>query len=255
MKTYGFVFARGGSKGLPGKNIRPLCGKPLIAWAIEAGLSCDRIDKMIVSTDSDEIADIARQYGAEVPFLRPKELAADHAAEVLSWRHAVRFLQERGDKFDIFVSLPATAPLRTVEDICRCMDAYFEGYCDLSVVCTEPYRSPYFNMLTLDDKGYAQIAVKVDGKTYVRRQDTPPVYDLTTVCYVTSPEFILSEKNAWNDNGRVKAVMTNKVNAIDSIMRRPLKLCAKDWMHCLTSHLMMFTPKSSLPGFLDMRHI
>ena len=215
MTTYGFVFARGGSKGLPGKNIRPLCGKPLIAWAIEAGLSCGRIDKMIVSTDSEEIADIARQYGAEVPFLRPAELAADQAAEVLSWRHAVRFLQNQGDKFDIFVSLPATAPLRTVEDICRCIDAYLEGGCDMSVVCTDPYRSPYFNMIKLDDKGYAQIVIKIDGKTYVRRQDAPPVYDLTSVCYVTSPEVILSEKNAWDDKGRVKAIKTARVNAID----------------------------------------
>lgn len=215
MKTYGFVFARGGSKGLPGKNIRPLCGKPLIAWAIEAGLACNRIDKMIVSTDSEEIADIARQYGALVPFLRPKELASDHAAEVLSWRHAVRFLQERGDKFDIFVSLPTTAPLRTQEDICRCMDAFLEGDCDLSVMYSEPHRSPYFNMITIDDKGYAQIAVKINNKTYIRRQDTPTVYDLTSVCYVTSPEVILSEKNAWDINSRIKAVKTDKINAID----------------------------------------
>ena len=215
MKTYGFVFARGGSKGLPGKNIRLFCGKPLIAWAIEAGLSCGRIDKMIVSTDSEEIADTAREYGAEVPFLRPAELASDHAPEVLSWRHAVRFLQKRGDKFDIFVSLPATAPLRTAKDICHCMDAYLEGDCDLSVVCTEPHRSPYFNMLTLDEKGYAKIVIKAAGKTYVRRQDVPSVYDLTSVCYVTSPESILSEKNAWDDTSKVKAVMTNKINAID----------------------------------------
>lgn len=215
MKTYGFVFARGGSKGLPGKNIRPICGKPLIAWAIEAGLSCGRIDKMIVSTDSTEIANIARRYGAEVPFLRPAELASDHAAEVLSWRHAVRYLQEHGDHFDVFVSLPATAPLRKVEDIDRCMDAFLEGCCDLAVVCTEPHRSPYFNMITLDDKGNASIAVKNKDKLYPRRQDAPPVYDLTTVCYVTSPKFILSEKNAWYNEGRVKAVMTDKISAID----------------------------------------
>lgn len=215
MKAYGFVFARGGSKGLPGKNIRPLCGKPLIAWSIEVGLSCERIDKMIVSTDSEEIAAIARQYGAEVPFLRPVELATDHAAEVLAWRHAVRFLQGRGDNFDLFVSLPATAPLRTKEDICRCIDLYLEGDCDMAMVCTESHRSPYFNMVSLDAAGFARIAVTREGKRYVRRQDAPQVYDITTVCYVTTPEVILSDKNVWDEGGRVKAVLVDKVSAID----------------------------------------
>ncbi len=216
MKTYGFVFARGGSKGLPGKNIRPLCGKPLIAWAIEAGLSSGRIDKMLVSTDSEEIAETARRYGAEVPFLRPAELASDHAAEVMAWRHAVHFLHEQGDDFDIFISLPATAPMRTKDDINRCLDLYRQSGCDMVVTCTEAHRSPYFNMLVIDGSGYARLAaMSEEGKTPVRRQDAPPVYDMATVAYVTSPGFIMSGKNVWQGEGTVKAVIVDRLNAID----------------------------------------
>ena len=88
-----FVFARGGSKGLPGKNLRQFAGKPLIAHAIEHALAVPRIDRVIVSTDSPDIASVARDFGAEVPFLRPADLAADDSPEWLSWRHALNFLQ------------------------------------------------------------------------------------------------------------------------------------------------------------------
>ena len=92
-----FVFARGGSKGLPGKNLRPLAGKPLIAHAIEHALAVPRIERVIVSTDSTDIAQVARDFGAEVPFMRPAELATDDSPEWLSWRHAVDFVrQEEG---------------------------------------------------------------------------------------------------------------------------------------------------------------
>ena len=87
MKSVAFIFARGGSKGLPGKNIRPLAGKPLIAWSIEHALAVSRIDSVIVSTDSLEIATVAREYGAAVPFLRPVELSGDDCSEWLAWRH------------------------------------------------------------------------------------------------------------------------------------------------------------------------
>ena len=89
MKTVAYIFAREGSKGLPGKNLRPLCGKPLIAWSIEHALAVKRIDQVIVSTDSEEIAKIAAKFGADVPFMRPKELAQDHTPEWLAWQHAL----------------------------------------------------------------------------------------------------------------------------------------------------------------------
>lgn len=212
MKIYGFVFARGGSKGIPNKNIHPLLGKPIIAYAIEAGQACGRLDKIIVSTDSDKIADVAREYGAEVPFIRPAELASDTAGEWSAWQHAVRSLKEAGDNFDVFVSLPATSPLRTAEDILRCIEMYEQNRCDLVITCTSAHRSPYFNMITMDDQGYASIAMK-DSKAPVRRQDVPPVYDMATVAYVSSPEYILKVDNAFA--GKVRAVEIDKINAID----------------------------------------
>lgn len=199
MKTYGFVFARGGSKGVPHKNIRPLCGKPLIAYAIEGGLSSGCVEKMIVSTDSEDIAKVAQQYGAEVPFLRPAELAADDSPEWLAWQHAVRFLQDRGDNFDTFISLPSTVPLRKVEDIQRCVSAFKGGGCDIVVSCTEAGHSPYFNTN--------------NGNLFSRRQDAPIVYNMTATAYVTTPSFILNKTGIWD--GHVKAVMVDRVSGID----------------------------------------
>ena len=107
MKVIAFIFARGGSKGLPGKNVRSLAGKPLIAWSIEHARAVERIDRIIVSTDSKEIADVARQNGAEVPFMRPKDLSSDTSPEWLAWRHALNYLLEtEGTLPDVATRLP-----------------------------------------------------------------------------------------------------------------------------------------------------
>ena len=95
MKAVAFIFARGGSKGLPGKNVRLLDGKPLIAWSIEHARAVKRIERVIVSTDSQEIANVARQFGAEVPFIRPKEFALDDSPEWIAWQHALNYLTEK----------------------------------------------------------------------------------------------------------------------------------------------------------------
>jgi bifunctional N-acetylglucosamine-1-phosphate-uridyltransferase/glucosamine-1-phosphate-acetyltransferase GlmU-like protein len=134
MEVVGFIFARGGSKGLPGKNIRPLCGKPLIAWSIEHALSVKRIARVLVSTDADEIAAVALQNGAEVPFMRPAELAGDNSPEWLAWRHALNYLRETtGELPDVMVSVPTTAPLRFPQDIENCLDEYEKGDADIVI--------------------------------------------------------------------------------------------------------------------------
>ena len=118
MKIIAFIFARGGSKGLPNKNIKILNGKPLIAWSIEHAKKINRIDRVIVSTDSEEIAKIAREFGAEVPFMRPLELATDESPEWLSWQHGLKHLKSiDGCLPDLMLSIPATAPLRNVEGL------------------------------------------------------------------------------------------------------------------------------------------
>ena len=126
-----FIFARGGSKGLPGKNIRMFAGKPLIAWAIEHAHKAEGIGRVIVSTDSEEIAAVASQYGAEVPFMRPSHLAKDDSPEWLSWRHALEFIRnDEGSLPDAMVSVPVTAPLRQPVDVERCLELFSEGDAD-----------------------------------------------------------------------------------------------------------------------------
>jgi N-acylneuraminate cytidylyltransferase len=110
-KHTAFVFARGGSKGLPDKNILEIGGAPLIAWSIKHAKSCSRIERVIVSTDSEKIKEIALEYGAEVPFMRPAELANDTASELDAWRHAIRELERIDGTYpEVMISLPATSP-------------------------------------------------------------------------------------------------------------------------------------------------
>jgi N-acylneuraminate cytidylyltransferase len=213
MKAVAFIFARGGSKGLPGKNIRPLNGKPLIAWSIEHALAVKRIDRVIVSTDSEEIAELARQYGAEVPFMRPAELAGDNSPEWLAWRHALNYLNESiGLLPEVMVSVPTTAPLRLPIDIENCLDEYEKGYADIVITVTDAHRSPYFNMVKTNADGSVGL-VNPPQSAIIRRQDAPVVYDMATVCYVANSEFIMTHNSTFE--GRVKAIHVPTERAID----------------------------------------
>lgn len=211
--TYAFIFARGGSKGVLGKNIRPFAGKPLIAHTIELACSMPEISKVILSTDDQNIADIGRKYGASVPFLRPAELAADNTPEWLAWQHAVsQVLDHLKEPFDRFISLPPTSPLRNETDIRNCLDRYAEGSADMVIGVTPAANNPYFNMVQLDAEGRAGLVIKPTGKVF-RRQDAPDVFNITTCAYVTSPEYVLS-KNGIFDGVLKTAVIPNE-RAID----------------------------------------
>jgi CMP-N-acetylneuraminic acid synthetase len=213
MSVVAFIFARGGSKGLPGKNIRPLNGKPLIGWSIEHALSVKRIDRVIVSTDSETIADVARHYGAEVPFLRPAEFASDESPEWLAWRHALTYLIETAGALpDVMVSVPVTAPLRQSIDVENCLDEYEKGDVDVVITVTEAHRNPYFNMVKLNKDG-SVVLVNPPQTTVVRRQDAPVVYDIATVCYVLNPKFVMTHDSIFS--GVVKAVEVPTERAID----------------------------------------
>ncbi|MBL7087251.1 acylneuraminate cytidylyltransferase family protein [Acidovorax sp.] len=132
----GLILARGGSKRLPGKNLRPLHGRPLIAWTIEAACSCPAITTTVVSTDSQAIADVAMQHGARVPFLRPEMLAQDHSTSADSAIHAVEFLAAQGEEFDAIMLLEPTSPLRADGDIASTIDMLLERWDDLDAVVT-----------------------------------------------------------------------------------------------------------------------
>jgi len=213
MRAVAVIFARGGSKGLPGKNVRLFCGKPMIAWSIEHAKAVSRISRVIVSTDSDEIAEVAREYGAETPFMRPAELARDDSPEWLAWRHALHYLlQSEGVLPDVMVSVPVTAPLRTSEDIERCLDDYAKGGADAVVTVSEAHRNPYFNMVRRNEDGTVSLVIPpASGVT--RRQDAPAVFDIATVAYVIDPQFVLSNNALFE--GRVRSVTVPVERAID----------------------------------------
>jgi N-acylneuraminate cytidylyltransferase len=213
MSTVAFIFARGGSKGLPGKNIKIFSGKPLIAWSIEQAKKLSSIDRVIVSTDCSEIARVAKEYGAEVPFLRPDNISEDDSPEWMAWRHALSFLLEKEGKMpDIMLSIPTTAPLRRVVDIENCLNLYKKGGVDVVITTTDAHRSPYFNMVKKSHDGNVELVIKPKDKLY-RRQDAPLVYDMTTVAYVMDPEFIMHNESIFD--GRTKAVNVPLETSID----------------------------------------
>ena len=213
MDLVAFIFARGGSKGLPGKNIRLLNGKPLIGWAIEQTKAVKSIRRIIVSTDSLEIARVSREYGAEVPFIRPPELAMDASPEWMAWRHGLSYLQETEGKLPAaMISVPSTAPLRLSLDIENCIDEFFKGSADAVISVTDPHRNPYFNMVTTNLDGTVGL-VNPPQSNITRRQDAPIVFDMATVCYVIDPEFVFRNKSVFE--GRVKAVYVPPERAID----------------------------------------
>jgi CMP-N-acetylneuraminic acid synthetase len=208
-----FIFARSGSKGLPGKNIKNFAGKPLIAWAIEQALGVSQIERVIVSTDDDSIADIAKSFGADVPFMRPAKLASDTAPEWQAWRHALAELKGlEGEWPDPFISIPATSPLRQSSDIQACLDLYNQGSVDVVVAVTEAHRNPWFNMVKKDDGGNISL-VSSTNDLVSRRQDAPAVFDMTTFAYIARPEYVMSQMNIFA--GKVRAIEVPRERSID----------------------------------------
>jgi CMP-N-acetylneuraminic acid synthetase len=208
-KTFAFIFARGGSKGLPRKNVLPIGGIPMLAHGIKIARSLREVDQVYVSTDCEEIASIARQYGAEV-IDRPSELASDRASEWLAWQHAVDAVVQSIGSFDRFLSLPATAPLRKLEDVQACLNALQVGV-DMVITMTPAHRSPWFNMVTTDADGRIRL-VSGDGAVK-RRQDSQACFDMATVAYVSRPEFILKASSMWD--GSVVGVEIPRERSID----------------------------------------
>lgn len=214
MYVVGLICARGGSKGVPRKNVRMLARKPLIAYAIEIARATPSINRVVVSTDDAEIADVARQYGAEVPFMRPEGLARDDSSEWLTWQHAIRTLEARGDgrKMDLFVSIPPTSPLRSIGDVEGCIHMLLKSDADVVITVKPAERNPYFNMVMLDKAGYARLVIQPDRAVH-QRQSAPPVYDMTTVAYAARPEFVLKADSMFE--GKVRAVVVPRDRALD----------------------------------------
>lgn len=195
MKTLCVISARGGSRGLPGKNIRPLLEKPMIVWSIEQALATPGIDRVVVSTDSEEIAAVARIAGAETPFVRPDYLSTSEAGKFDVFKHALVSCEEYyNEKYEFYLDLDCTSPLRDIKDISACISRFREvrkhGVDGVFTVC-DARKNPYFNLLETDKSGALKICKNLPS-TIVRRQDAPPVYEHVASIYVFSPEYIHS---------------------------------------------------------------
>jgi CMP-N-acetylneuraminic acid synthetase len=213
MRVVALICARGGSKGLPGKNTRALAGRPLLAWAIRQAQAVPRIARIIVSTDSEEIAAVARAAGADVPFMRPAELARDDSPEWLSWRHALQQLKQLDGAYpDVLTCVPATAPLRIPGDLEICLDTFARGDADVVITVSDAHRNPYFSMVKRNADGTMGLVVPPAGAVF-RRQDAPSVYDITPVCYVTSPHYVMTRDGLFE--GRTRAVYVPPERAVD----------------------------------------
>ena len=176
------ICARGGSAGVPGKNIRPLLGKPLIGWTIEQALACGLAERVIVSTDSGDIAKVARAFGAEVPFLRPPELATASAPKLPVIQHLVEWVEAHGGLVDTVIDLDPTSPLREVADIHACA-ALLDGDTDMVITGYESDKNPYFNMVEHKPNGYAALVCKPQAEVF-GRQGAPKVYAMNASIYV-----------------------------------------------------------------------
>lgn len=193
----GIIPARGGSKGLPGKNIRPLCGKPLIAWTIEKALKSRYLDVVLVSTDSTEIAAVAKDYGAEVPFLRPAELATDTANSYDVIRHALRYYRQSANwKFDYTALLEPTSPLREDDDIDRVLAALDGAAGDFDSIVTlgEVGEHPSI-MKRLVSRGIEPFCKELAQTT--RRQDNAPAFFPYGVAYIAKTGVLLEENTFY----------------------------------------------------------
>ena len=188
------ICARGGSQGLPGKNIRLINGKPLICYTIEMAKTIERFNKIIVSTDSKEIADIALKAGAEVPFLRPNELASDTISKFPALRHALKTSESiYQTEFDYIVDLDPTSPLRSINDIENCVDLVLDSNISNVITAMDSRRSPYFNLIEKDLNGKVMISKTIDPPPTCR-QDSPKCYDMNASIYAWKKEVLMENE-------------------------------------------------------------
>ena len=181
IKSLFLIPARGGSQGIPGKNLKPLAGKPLLYYTLDTARQLAPDADICLSTDSDEIIRAAADYGLSVPFKRPAELATNQAGSYGVLHHAVDFYQQQGRMYDVVVLLQPTSPFRTARHVREAMALYTPDL-DMVVSVTESDLNPYFNLFEESSAGYLEPSK--DGGQFVRRQDAPPAYAYNGAVYV-----------------------------------------------------------------------
>ncbi|WP_281966978.1 cytidylyltransferase domain-containing protein [Roseovarius nanhaiticus] len=211
MLTIATICARGGSVGVPGKNIRPLMGKPLIAHTIEQALAIPGIDRVFVSTDAQSIADVAVAAGAEVPFLRPDHLATSDAPKLAALEHLVAWIEEEHGPVGTIVDLDPTSPLRLPEDIKDCI-ALLDADTDVVITGYEADKNPYFNMVEQKENGRIGL-VKPPSSSVVARQQAPAVYSMNASIYVWNRDSLT--KGLWSGNAKLHVMPRERSVDID----------------------------------------
>ena len=211
------IPARGGSKGVPRKNIRPICGKPILAYTIEAALAARHsLRRIIVSTDDPEIAEAAHEYGAEVPFMRPKHLAGDQVPTLPVLQHAVRFVERQdGLTFDWILLLQPTAPLRGTQDIEKALDLARGGGCDSVISVVQVFAEHPILMKRIEDNQL--LPYSLEEKEGTRRQDyQPPAYMRNGAIYLTRRNVLLEGNSIWGHIIRPYVMPPDRSLSIDS---------------------------------------
>lgn len=216
MKRLCTIGARGGSKGVPNKNIRSLNGKPLIAHTIEQAKQSGIFDAVAVSSDSDEILKVAQQWGADILVKRPPEMATDKSPKLPAVKHCVLETESRvGYTFDIIVDLDATSPLRTPQDICEAVQLLESRKVSNVITGAPARRSPYFNLVEVDGAGTARLCKTLD-RAIVRRQDAPQCFDMNASIYVWWRPMLLDKDTIWNEDTLLYEMPEERSRDIDT---------------------------------------
>jgi CMP-N-acetylneuraminic acid synthetase len=209
-KVLGLIPARGNSKRLPRKNIIELYGKPLIAWTIEAALGSKYIDRVIVSTDNQEIANIAKKYGAEVPFIRPSELATDEATTIDAVLYSLGQLEEVGEKYDYIALLQPTSPLRTTQNIEESIELLQTKNSDAVISVCEAEHHPLWSNVLPDDLSMDNfLDASVKNK---RSQDLPKQYRINGAIYISSVKKLKKENSFFLSDNCIAYIMKKNVS-------------------------------------------
>jgi len=199
VRVLGIVTARGGSKGLPRKNIRPLLGKPLLQYTAEAALGARRLARVVLSTDDEEIAEVGRRCGLEVPFLRPAELARDETPTLPVLQHMVLALEDEGDRYDAICLLQPTDPLRKPEHIDGCIEMLAEGEADavVTVLAVPHDYNPHW-VFFRDGDGLLRLSTG-EPAPITRRQDLPPAFHRSGSVYVTRRDVLIEGNSLYGE--------------------------------------------------------
>lgn len=210
------ICARGGSKGVKNKNIRDLHGQPLISYSILQAKESGLFDSIAVSSDSDDILAAAGKWGADHLIKRPDELATDQAAKLPVIQHCLIEAERiAGRTFDVIVDLDATSPLRSSEDIVQCVKLLEKRGVSNVITGAPARRSPYFNLVELDEIGVARLSKTLDTPV-VRRQDAPKCYDMNASIYVWKRETLLNSFSIFNNDTLLHVMPENRSIDIDS---------------------------------------